>query len=59
MNDSVRRGAADISPPSLLAQLGGISALQSGEALRTGVDPVPLAPGGEGTIGLGFTTGTR
>lgn len=27
VNDGVRRGAVDISPPSLLAQLGGISAL--------------------------------
>lgn len=59
VNDGVRRGAADISPPSLLTQLGGISVLRPGEALWTGVDPVPLAPGGEGTVGLGFTTGTR
>ncbi|CAM9692888.1 unnamed protein product [Rangifer tarandus platyrhynchus] len=71
VNDGVRRGAADISPPSLLAQLGGISALRPGEAPRTGADPalrpgeaprtgadpVPLALGGEGTVGLGFTTG--
>lgn len=58
-DDGVRRGAADISPPSLLAQLGGSSVLRPGEAPRTAVDPEPLAPGGEGTVGLGFMTGTR